>query len=134
MEETRSSATNSLEQGLLGFPSAIGRSQRELLYSTLIGANPAPHTPMVTGPGPLDCFRAFFSGTFTPWLVVGLAHFAFVRFFAFSSLFVFLLFLFHISYFDCFLKFLNRNKLKIGSKFKLEQISKAQQILNREFF
>jgi hypothetical protein len=33
---------------------------RELLYSTMIGANPALHTPMVTGPGPLDCFRAFF--------------------------------------------------------------------------
>jgi hypothetical protein len=32
----------------------------ELLYSTLIGANSAPHTLMVTGPGPLDCFRAFF--------------------------------------------------------------------------
>jgi hypothetical protein len=33
---------------------------RGLLYSTLIGANPAPHTLMVTGPGPLDCFREFF--------------------------------------------------------------------------
>jgi hypothetical protein len=28
----------------------------------------------------------FFCGTFTPWLIVGLAHFAGVRFFAFSSL------------------------------------------------
>jgi hypothetical protein len=107
----------------------------ELLYSTLIGANSAPHTPMVTGPGPLNCFRAFFSGPFTPWLVMGLAHFAFVRLFAFSSLlFVFSLFLFHIFYFGYFLKFLNRNKLKIGSKFKLEQISKSQQNLNQNFF
>jgi hypothetical protein len=81
-----------------------GSFSRELLYSTLIGANSAPHTPMVTELGPLDCFCAFFfSETFTLWLVVGLAHFAFVRFFAFSSLlFVFSLFLFHISYFDCF--------------------------------
>jgi hypothetical protein len=78
--------------------------------------------------------RVFFSRTFTPWLVVGLAHFSFVRFFAFSSLFVFSLFLFHISYFDCFLKFLNRIKIQIRTNFKVATNFKSGIFLNRNNF
>jgi hypothetical protein len=102
----------------------------------------AAHPPMVTGPGPLDCFRAFLlSGPFTPWLVVGLVLFAFARFFAFSSLlFVFSLFLFHISHFCCFLKFLNRNKIEnwikiqIGTNFKVATNFKLEKISNQNKF
>jgi hypothetical protein len=75
-----------------------GRFARERLYSTLIGANSAPHTLMVTGPGPLDCFRAFFSQDVHVLAGRGLSPFRVRPFFAFSSLlFISSLFLFTFS-------------------------------------
>jgi hypothetical protein len=109
----------------------------ELLYSNLLGANSAPHTPMVTGPGPLDCFHAFLLSGRSRLAGRGLGPFHVRPLFCF---FFFVVGFFTVSFshflFLLFFKFLNRNKIEnrikiqIRTNFKVATNFKSKKKLN----